>query len=59
MKFRVTFKDSNVNTSDVHGTSVQAEANKEVWDRFVEYDEYITIEFDSQSMKAKVVPVRR
>lgn len=59
MKFRITFKDANVDVSHVHGTSPQAEENKAVWDKFVEYDEYIMIEFDSRTGKARVVPVRR
>lgn len=56
MKFRVTFKDSNINSPVVYGAAINAK--DDVWKKFVEYDEYITIEFDSRTGKAKVVPVQ-
>lgn len=53
MKFRVRFKDSNVCMPVILG------AEKNVWDKYVEYDEYVEIEFDSRTGKARVVPVTK
>ncbi len=61
-KLRITFKspdsvtyslqDAGINNGEVGDSEFG-----EVFDRFVEYEEYVTIELDSETGKATVVPV--
>jgi hypothetical protein len=51
-KFTVTFKDPDYSVQNgVTGRDVQLKA------KFIEWDEYITIEFDPATQTARVVPV--
>jgi hypothetical protein len=49
-KIILTFKDSEALTE------VTA-AEKKVTDKFIEYDEYVTIEIDTETKTARVVPL--
>jgi len=54
MKFTVTFKSPDAfDTADVDDEDV--DEAKELFDRFVEYGEYVTVEFDTETQTAKVV----
>ena len=50
--FRLTMKDPDYTVSDlsVEGTKTLL--------AFLDYDEYVTIEFDTENCTARVVPVR-
>lgn len=70
MKFRVTFKTPNA--TDAIDRELESEYNvdsderyllgvamKELASQFIEYDECITIEFDTETKSATVVPLRK
>lgn len=56
-KFTCTFKDPDYNKPNFEGTSV-AQAADRLKAKFVEWDEYITVEFDTDKGTARVVPLK-
>ena len=64
MKFAVTFKTPGI----LDGTPASSTEDEEKWedynaartvvDKFIKYEEYITIEFDTETCTAKVVPLK-
>ncbi len=61
MKFRVTFKtpDALDYALDDFPYDESREEAKEVAKQFIEYGEYITVEFDTEAKTATVVPLRK
>ncbi len=57
MKFRVTFR--NPTPGPDADLEWGAADRVDVWERYVAHNEYITIEFDSQTQIARVVPARK
>jgi hypothetical protein len=61
MKFTVTFKTPDAVQYALEELPAGADWRKEaqkVTDKFVEYGEYVRIEFDTQTQTATVVPIR-
>ena len=54
-KFTVTFKDPDYSTAGDH---LDAKVEATLKAKFVEWDEYITVEFDTTHGTARVVPVK-
>jgi hypothetical protein len=70
VKFRLTFKTPNATDAIVDQLDAEynddseekqemKEAMEDVAEKFVEYDEYVTIEFDTDGQSATVVPLRK
>lgn len=60
MKFRITFKDPDgvwegLQDANLDPNCLPGEV-QEVVDKFLEFDEYITIEFDTEDVTARVIP---
>lgn len=60
MKFRVTFKTPDAVQYALEELPADAdfESAQKVLDKFVEYNEYVRIEFDTETQTATVVPTR-
>jgi hypothetical protein len=68
MKFKLTFKTpyvtdaiddmADADLNDGEEREALVESGKELARKFVEYDEYIVIEFDTEKQTATVLPVR-
>lgn len=60
MKFQVTFKtpDAVQYALDELPADADWESAQKVLDKFVEYNEYVRIEFDTETNTATVLPVR-
>jgi hypothetical protein len=56
-KFSITLKDPDYAVNG-HGTTRPNPAERAVIDAFVEWDEYVTLEFDTVAKTARVVPVK-
>ena len=55
--FRITMKDPDYAGNEMsRGREHRAES--QVLDAFLEYNEYVTIEFDTEKCTARVIPVR-
>jgi hypothetical protein len=54
-KFRVTMKDPDYSRAE---SVYDPPEVREVLDKFIEYDEYITIEFDTETRAARVIPIK-
>ena len=70
MKFKLTFKTPNATDAindqldceyndDSEERKELKEAMEDVAEKFVEYDEYITIEFDTDGQTATVLPLNK
>ena len=59
MKFQVMFKTPDVLDYILEENTDSAEQIQEIADKFIEYGEYITIEFDTDKQSATVVPLRQ
>lgn len=60
MKLRLTFKTPNVDYPLVQWAGGPIEVFEEIKNlvnRFVKYDEYVTIEFDTETQTATVIPL--
>lgn len=59
MKFKVTFKTPDAVDYAIEDLSEdEREEAKETARKFIEYDEYVVIEFDTETKTATVLPVR-
>lgn len=60
MKFQVTFKtpDAVQYALDELPADADWESAQKALDKFVEYNEYVRIEFDTETTTATVLPVR-
>jgi hypothetical protein len=60
MKFRVTFKTPDAVQYALEELPADAdwEAAQKALDKFVEYNEYVRIEFDTDNRTATVLPIR-
>ena len=58
-KFRIAMKDPDYSVDSVGADKVKNQIfrNHPVVAKFMEYDEYVTIEFDTDARTARVVPV--
>lgn len=61
MKFTLTFKTPDV-TDEINELDADYDdilSAKDLADKFVQYDEYVTIQFDTETQTAVVLPVER
>lgn len=56
MKFAMTFRDPDHSRDTEPKAATKLIADK-LAAKFIEWDEYVTIEFDTESQSARVVPV--
>ena len=62
-KLRITLKDpdgiwNSLDRAGIEPTDVDDSEFSDVFDKFVEYDEYVKIELDSETGEARVIPKR-
>lgn len=59
MKFTATFKTPDAARYALEDVPIEDfEAASEVVDKFVEFSEYVRIEFDTETQEARVIPVK-
>jgi hypothetical protein len=56
MKIQLTFKDPDYSTDP--GVQSTTRVDRAFINSFIEYDEYITVEFDTEQKTTRVVPVK-
>ena len=56
-KFSITFKDPDYSVSSGSITTNQSGSGRALVQSFLQWNEYVTIEFDTTTKTARVVPV--